>query len=259
MADGIAGDGTVLQARRVGAMRGAYRRPCRVLPRKTSPARHRVEPVAFSSVIEQAERVAIVGTGESLKGFDLVFGGDVTVIAINGAIRLLPRTDVWFTLDPSRRNREIMARPRPGVTYYAAVPEDYGMPSAESPAMREPADTHVRYLRRIEGDGSGRYRTKHGLCPDKGAVHTGNSGWGAFQVARHMGARRIALFGIDGRGRYVSGGTPRQLSMVPGLFASAVSELLSNDVAVVNGSWISTVTCFSRMGPEEARAWLQGR
>lgn len=208
--------------------------------------------VEFSKVVERHKKVAIVGTGMSLKGVNLEFDDDVAVIAVNSAIEHLDRVDYWFTLDPSPANIETMRKwnRRMGVKYYAAVPDDHVSVSS-----------HVHHLRRLIGNGHGRFRTKGGLSRDKGIIHTGNSAWGAFQAGVHMEPSHVALFGIDGHGDYHFGGAPKVLTMLPFLFASAVEDLGALKIRVVNGSPISTVDCFMKMPPQGAAAWLneQGR
>lgn len=199
----------------------------------------------YVSVTERADRVAIVATGSSLKGVNLNFGPDVSVIAVNAAINHLRRTDYWFTLDPSPANQAIMRKPIRGVTYYAALPDSFtSVPG------------HVKVLQRVAGAGHGRYMTKAGLSPDKRAIHTGNSAWGALQLAVHLGATRVALFGVDGAGAYHYGGKPRELGMMPALFASAVEELGTRKISVINGSPDSEVRSFTLLTPEEAMKWI---
>lgn len=201
--------------------------------------------VKFTQVAHKAKRAAIVATGPSLKGKSLEFEEDVAVIAVNSAIYYQDDCDYWFTLDPSPTNIDIMANPISGVSYYAAVPLNF-----------RNIFNHVNYLRRLEGNGHGRFKTKPYLSNDPRAIHTGNSAWGAFQLAVLMGCTRIALFGVDGAGSYHYGGHPRNLTMVPGLFLSSVPELRKRRIEVVNGSKTSRVTCFPRMEPEKAADWI---
>jgi len=199
----------------------------------------------FSKVVHHARKVAIIGTGSSLKNERLFFTDDVKVLAVNSAIKHHQPVDFWFTLDPSPSNIEIMKERLFGVAYYAAVPHEFDVVA-----------DHVRHLVRVTGDGHGRYKTRAGLCRDKGGIHTGNSAFGALQLAVHMGAEYIGLFGIDGHGDYHYGGAPRNLTMMPELFASTVDELDQLGIEVVNGSPTSTVTCFPRMPAREAMDWL---
>lgn len=203
--------------------------------------------LTFGKVTEKHHKIAIVATGSSLKGVDLKFDADVAVIAVNGAINHLERADYWFTLDPSPSNTEIMreAVNRPTTKHYAAVPEDY-----------RPVSDRICHLHRIAGTGHGRYRTKGRLSRDKGAINTGNSGWGAFQLGAHMEPRYMAIFGIDGHGAYHYGGNPKELGMLTDLFASSVPDLEEYGITVRNGSPNSIVTCFPTLHPAEALDWL---
>lgn len=210
---------------------------------------------SYGCVKHRAERVAIIATGPSLYGVAPVFSRKVARIGVGAAVEFL-NLDYWFTLDPSTINRRRLREQKRGIVYYAAVPEAYGDPQGPFP---EPPEAGVIFLRRVTGDGHGRYRSKAGLSPDPGAIHTGNSAWGALQLAVHMGARRIALFGVDGTKdgyAYGSGRPTAAIDVMPELFASACSELQDRGIEVVNGSPNSMVRCFPRMMPKEAMAWL---
>lgn len=209
----------------------------------------------FGRVDCSARRVVIAGSGpslESLVGLGQMPG--VSVIAVNGAVEHV-RSDHFFTLDPSPENRRRMRDPVAGVRYWAAVPPEYGTPHAKTGAMREPADQHVTYLRRMTGDGP--LGALHGLSTNAGQINTGNSAWGALQLAVLMGARRIVLIGVDGGGPYFrGGGETRDLGHLPSLFASAVSQFRRRDVEVANAGADSAITCFPRMPWEEAQRWI---
>lgn len=190
----------------------------------------------------------IVASGPSAEGF--VPPDDVIVIAVNGAIDWLPRADAWFTLDPSMANMVRMhGRPKPGVAYAAAVPESVPLPD------------HVQRLRRIASNAPvpvdpqtpeewfDRWSCVPGLSEERGAIHTGNSAYGALGWAYHMGVRRAALVGVDATDEpRIEGGRPNNLSHLPLLFASALGQ-------------IDVVSC-GRMGGipqmtvEEGMAWL---
>lgn len=207
-------------------------------------------------VVERRWRFAIVGTGPSIEPHirDLnMMPNHVAVIAVNGAIDWLPRADYFFTLDPSPVNVERMRNQRRGCKYYAALPVD----GDAAKHRGELQARGVRILRRIHGEGHGRLRTRERLPERRDEIHTGNSAWGALQLAIHMGAKRIALLGIDGHGGYVdTSGSPRDLSPMPGLFASAVDALRARRIEVRCGSPESTVTCFENCGQWEALHWL---
>jgi hypothetical protein len=218
----------------------------------------------FNIVEHPALRVAVIASGPSLAGVELAFPASVTRIGV-GAAAEHAEIDAWFTLDPSPVNRRRMRERSDGVVYYAAVPDDYGTPAAACADHRAPAEPEVIFLQRVTGDGHGRFKTKAGLSPSADAIHTGNSAWGALQLAVHMiraagdaDIGKIALFGVDGGndGYAWGGGRPRNLEVMPKLFASAVPDLKRLGIAVMNASPTSTVTCFPRVSPGEAMAWL---
>lgn len=209
---------------------------------------------------EAFDRVAVLGFGPSLRclaerdAARLIDRG-VAVIAVNRAILAWPATH-WFTLDPDDRNRPIMAAKPRAATYYAAVPGDYGCRDAARTLHRAPAEPGVTYLRRIEG--RGRWKAVPTLSEDQGAIHTGNSAWGALQVAWLMNAKRIGIFGVDGSPNgYARGpGTPYDLGHLPALFATAVGQIRERGVFVFNASPLSRVICFPRCPVERGLRWL---
>lgn len=167
------------------------------------------------------KRVVIVASGPSAAGF--IPPDDVKVIAVNGAIDWLPRADCWFTLDPSPSNMARMRNRRPGVHYYAA--------------MAKPPQGVVR-LDRLAYQGEEpedkespewwfwRWSCIRRICETPGKIHTGNSAWGALQLAYHMGADKVALVGVDAsQESRVEGGKPNNLSHLPLLFNSAIGQI----------------------------------
>lgn len=211
--------------------------------------------VPWSAVEGHCDRVAIVATGPSLRFFDLELLRGLDVIAVNGAILALPfEPTAWVTIDTSPANRAIMrARLRwPTTEFYAAVPSDYGL--GISPNRRPPVEPHIRYIRRLD-----RLHHKYlGLSDDPAAVLTGNSSYGALNVAWLKGARRVALLGVDGAGGYAwAPGAPRNLSDLPRLFGEAAQKLRNAGVEVRVGSLESKVRAWPRVSPEEAVAWLR--
>lgn len=201
--------------------------------------------IPYTKVTERHRKIAIIATGASLKEVKLTFPDDVAVIGVNAAIYHYKGLDYWFTLDHSSSNIDIMRTRFKNLTYYAAMPENF----------RAVFD-HVKYLKRITGLGHGRLKTKKGLARDKGMIHTGNSAWGALQLAVHMEPRKIGLFGVDGQGPYHYGGNPRDLTMMPELFASSVLQLKQLGIEVRNGSPKSLVDCFQRQTIQEVVQWL---
>lgn len=217
-----------------------------------------VPRVEFRPVTERHERILIVATGTSLWGFDLSqitrLKGLVYSIAVNGALKAFT-PDAWFTLDPSPVNRALLAETRPsGVSYYMAVPGDYGMERARVAAHVPAPEEGVHYLRR-RAAGRGAIR---GLSRDPHDINTGNSAYGALGLAFHMWPKKVGLLGVDGTtsGYAFGPGRPGDLSHLPELFASAVPDLTWRNIDVANGSRLSTVDCFPRMGADNLLRWL---
>lgn len=203
--------------------------------------------VEWGSITWRAKRSIILCQGPSfgVLDLDLVRWAQrvhrVRVIAVNGAIDYFPESDFWFTLDPSLENQSRMNSPIEGCRYVAAVPETYATAQAGLLHYRRPAPEHVTYLRRVEGEG---------LCRDRGAIHSGNSGWGAFQLARHLRSERTVLSGLDGRGLDRWDGTKnRRLNYLADIFAQ-VGPL--GGWWVVNASPGSAIRRFPILPPDEA-------
>src|SRR5690554_412584 len=139
-------------------------------------------------------RVVIVASGQSAKGF--VPPDNVTVIAVNGAIDWISRADYWFSLDPSPVNMSRALNPKPNVKYHMAVDSNRSLPGHV-----------VRWVRYSErGDEPERntidwwlwrWSAVKTLCESRPIIHTGNSAWGALGLAYHLGAKKVALVGVD--------------------------------------------------------------
>ena len=211
----------------------------------------------FRPVTERHDRIAVVGTGHSLKGVDIEFGPEVYIIAVNGAHRILKRFDAWFTLDLSRTNLEFMKKKTKKVQHFLAVPSDYGRMDARLARMRRKPDSYVHYLLRVSGEGHGRFKTRSRLPDDPRVIHTGNSGWGAFQLACHMQPEKVGLFGFDGFGGYAYGGKPIDLKPMRDLFSSAKDQVQERGIRVANGSVNSVIECFPRETPQDVVRWLE--
>lgn len=193
------------------------------------------------------DKVVVVGSGPSLRDIapNEITRCGATVIAVNGAIDWLGAADYWFTLDLSQINMVRAQNQVEGCQYVVVEPK-------YRTRLRD-----ITVLRRIVGDKLGKARAPGGLSEDPGAINTGNSGFGALGLAYHMRPGKIAILGVDGKQeRRVDGGMPRSLEHLPELFATAVPQLEAAGIGVVNGSPESAVTCFPRMTPREAIAWL---
>lgn len=190
--------------------------------------------------------VAIVGTGPSVANQKIE--GD-RIIAINSALEIVKPTH-WFSLDTTIPDKIYNVR-MPGVTYMVAFPD----------WKKAPPGVH-RY-RRIEGNHARpydltannpaqywmwRWSAMEGLSEHPDCVHTGNSAYGALNIAYHWRPKKIILYGIDASiEERVTGGYPNVLEHLPLLFASALPQLKKAGIQVYNASPISKVTCFLRL------------
>lgn len=186
----------------------------------------------------------IVASGPSARGFTPPV--DLPVIAVNGAIDWLSRADYWFSLDPSPANLHRVNNPRPGVEYHVAFPHPR-------------AKTYLRLAKRGNPPAKTsspewwlwRWSGIPGICKLPGAIHTGNSSWGALQLAYKLGASKVILVGVDASGHErVEGGKPNNLDHLPLLFNSSLG-----DIKAVNcGHMVSQLP---RMTIEEGVRWLK--
>lgn len=208
------------------------------------------------------ERFAIVGTGPSVQALDLALvkkaaAAGVHILAINGAIEWLPVAHSWLTLDPSTINQQRMRERRPGVRYYAGVPDDFGHPDARKKIHRYPPPENVTYFRRLMGWPQG----GRGLTESREVLRSGNSSFGGLGAAYLARPERIALFGVDAAltgYAYKRGRPTGRLWHMDKLFGTATRQLRQAGIQVVNGSPLSAVTRFRRCPPDEAMRWLIG-
>lgn len=175
-------------------------------------------------------RAVIVASGPSAMGFRPP--DDVTVIAVNGTVAWLPRLDYWFSLDASESNQKwLQDAIQRGASCHVAGPRW---------RLCRAAILHAQPWRRIDSLGTcaepqppgspewwlWRLGAVLGICKTPGAIHTGNSAWGALGLAWHLGFRDVALLGVDASGEpRLEGGTPGNLSHLPLLFASALPDM----------------------------------
>lgn len=192
-------------------------------------------------------RCVIVASGPSAKGF--VPPSGVTVIAVNGAIEWLSRADYWFTLDPSAANLQRMRQRRAGVNYCAAVAGDVMLPAGVTRYQRV-AKQGNEPLRNTPAWWLWRWSAVCGLSNRTNAISTGNSAYGALGLAKHLGASKVALVGVDASGAArVEGGESNNLSHLPLLFESALGQ-----IDFVNcGAMVSHVPSLTL---KEGMAWL---
>jgi hypothetical protein len=205
------------------------------------------------------DTVVIVASGVSLRGVDLELlrSKKCYVIAVNGAASAVPFANCWFTLDPWGLNGPQLPVNFEG-EMWAGVPEDYATAHARANNHRVSPDKRIKFVHRIAGnnftDQSSDMSYKLGLCEDKDCISTGNSGYGAINLAYHMRPKRIVLLGLDaGLGYfYTTKTTNRPLNTLPLLCKSAEKQLSDAGIQVLNGSQISRILCWPRSSPLDA-------
>lgn len=145
-------------------------------------------------------------------------------IAVNGAIERVRATH-FFTLDLSNANRRRIAQRKDGVRYCVAAPVKERLP--------EYVDWYLRVSRRGPEPKEKntpewwfwRWSCVPGLSRMVGQINSGNSAWGALQLARKLGANKVALVGVDASQEpRIEGGTPNNLSHLPLLFESGLGD-----------------------------------
>lgn len=204
----------------------------------------------------QHDTVIIVCTGPSLKNFDFSnLNNKGFVIAVNDAGKFVPSANAWFTLDPWGCGLDGTQPPSSfHGQLFAAVPEDFATATAKSPAHQVHANPNIKYLHRIPfhtiptnelvaSDFLG-----WGLSDDASCIHTGNSGYGALNLAYHMRPKRIILLGLDASKGYFydEAKSTRSLNHLPAIFESTLPQLNAANIEVINGSPTSMITCFER-------------
>ena len=206
--------------------------------------------------------VIIVRSGPSVKDIDIeklkeyAERTNAYIIAVNGAGEHVNFADAWFTLDPWGLNGGQIPKSFSG-DLYAAVPDDYGTPSAKSLQHRVSPNSGVIFLHRLQSHNyvniSSESAYTLGLSDDRRCISTGNSGYGALNLAYHFKPKRIFMLGIDGSvGYFYQSKTPnKSLSHLKLLFKSTVKQLDAHKIKVYNVSPNSTVDAFEKIKPNE--------
>ena len=212
----------------------------------------------------QIENVVIVASGRSVSTVDLILISNAKsthIIGVNDSGKHIPRMDSWITIDPWGLNGPQLPT-KPCTTIYAAVPEDFGTVFAKTSQHRISAPTTVKFLHRLRSHNkpnvSSTTAFRLGLSDDMGCISTGNSGYGALNLAYHLRPKRIFLVGIDGDVNYFYSPTKGggNLSALPQLFESSVEQFRDANIAVFNVNPKSTVTCFPFITPDEFHEML---
>lgn len=203
------------------------------------------------------DTIIIVASGNSVRYIDTnvvrhMQQSGAHIIAVNGAAEVYNFSDSWFTLDPWGLHGPQLPKPFSG-KLYAAVPDDFGTPSARSTQHRVTPMPGITFLHRLQSHNytmtSSDSAYVLGLSEDQSCISTGNSGYGALNLAYHMRPKKIYLLGIDGGIGYfyTTKSKNRPLKSLEILFNSASSQLLERGIEVINVSPESVVKCFPKM------------
>lgn len=177
---------------------------------------------------------------------------ELYIIGVNYASIWMPRCDAYMTACPDHRQRFAMNHQRQGVRYFAAVPHEYGSAIGRG-SQRGKREKNVTFFEATDGPGMERDITKIATCAPG---FPQNSTFAALNLALHLGAERIVIFGHDCTSRpRVSGGVPTGLDRIADLF-----ELYDGDALVKLASPESVCKAFTHTSPDEGIAWaLQAR
>lgn len=213
-----------------------------------------MQGLRWSKITENShDNIIIVCTGPSLKDFDFNLLRDKGyIIAVNDAGNYVPFADAWFTLDPwGLTGKQLPSKEFTG-QLISAVPEDYGLIDARSAPHRVRINPNVSYLHRIPFHTYYDVKTNDyltwGLNEDTGSINTGNSGYGALNLAYHMRPKRIYLFGCDATRGYFfdEAKATRSLNHLPLIFRSTLPQLEKAGIEVINASPLSKIDCFKK-------------
>lgn len=183
---------------------------------------------------------------------------DYYVIAVNNAVRAVPFADAWFTLDPWGLDGPQLPPPEFKGKKYAAVPSDFGRRDARHPKHQKRAPTDITYLHRLVSnnliDRSSEGAFALTLSEDPRCISTGNSGYGAFNLAYHLKPNKILLLGIDGTVGYfyTNSEQNRPLTYLPKMFNSTKTQMERAGIQVINGSRTSRILTYPKYTIERA-------
>lgn len=139
----------------------------------------------------------IVGSGQSAK--DFIASDGIDIIAVNNSITRVPTAKYWFTLDPAGYNLKIINDKNIKAIKYVACPDSFSLPDDVIRCKRVENHTRSRVINQDCYEYF-LYQSKAtlGLSLQYLHISTGNSGYGALNLAYHLGYKDIALIGIDG-------------------------------------------------------------
>lgn len=208
----------------------------------------------------------IVGTGPSVnevKDFDYSSLPDnVIVVSVNTSIMFLNYANLWFSIDSSQRNIEsaILATKRKIPTVWCLEHTARVRNISERSIFFKKKSSNIKLNKNpvTPEDWLARWGSVKGLSEKRDTLHNGNSLYSCLNLVYFDKPEKIAILGLDGSLSPSIGGNhkPNNLSHLPILFSSTVSQLKENDIQVVNGSKNSAITCFERSSPLEAIEWI---
>lgn len=214
--------------------------------------------IRWSKIEEQHDTIIIICSGPSLTGFNFNLLKDLGyIITVNDSGNYIPFADLWFTLDPWGLNGKQLPCNFKG-QHYAAVPDDYATNEAKCMTHRTVPRNVMKFLHRIPFHTASNYTNNDyltwGLNCDPSCINTGNSGYGALNLAFHMKPKRIVFFGLDASQGYFFdiSKTTRSLDHLPLIFKSTLQQLKDNNIEVINASPNSRITCFPRYTIDDA-------
>lgn len=211
----------------------------------------------------------IIGTGPSIKDVKLSkmnIPDNVITISVNTSITFFKSADIWFSLDPSYKNIKCY-----NIAKHYNIPCVWALKKNIS-SINNCAYKHKYILNRVENykkskdsvpntpkEWFNRWSCVPGLSNNTNCIHTGNSVYGALNLAFHDKPNKISILGLDGIQEKSVGGNhyPKNLSHLPLLFNSSVKQLNEANIQVVNGSPHSEIKSFERVTPTEAIKWLE--
>ena len=210
---------------------------------------HRHAMVKFSPIEAEQDRVVVIASGPSAAGPWLDKPAGCAVIAVAGAVDGLPwAPDYWFTIDPSPINMTRFHRLAPQTKAILGVEWDVGPEAHEVKYRQDFTGAHLICLKRGVG-----------MTEDRRVLGVGNSGRAAVHLAMHLGAKRIAVFGVDGTedGHWhnpdLKSGNLRSLGR-------GCAELHRDGVEIVFASdGRSTVQGQTLATPEATLTWIESR
>jgi len=205
-----------------------------------------VNEVNFGEVTEQHDKIIITGSGLSINNF---FQPDDSwkVISVNNSVNH-PNVsaDYWFTLDLSLDNQKI-AQKRSDYKKYVAIPGNIKQePRLRTKTIEKFIYRGCNFLERISSK-QNCFSQTYGLQTEPNKISTGNSLYGALNLAYHMNPKYILIIGLDGeiyRNKFdgkVCRGTLRHLD---NLFSTALPNLKEKRIKVYNCNSDSEVKCF---------------